>query len=86
MRSAEALQRRRARRERKVESAIAKSAPSKPIPNQTGKVGTGTGLMVIGLVLVLLPGLESVPPETTAELTIVPTASAAMVAVTEMSG
>ena len=74
------------RRARKAKSAIASSALIKAITNNTGKVGTGSGLIVIGLVAVLLPGLESPPPDTTALLTSVPTASAAIFAVTVMSG
>ena len=60
----EAPQRTDDRRVRKAESAIARSAPIKPITNNTGKVGTGTGLIVIGAVPVLLPGFESPPPDT----------------------
>ena len=62
------------------------SALIKPITNNTGKTGTGSGLIVIGLVPVLLPGFESPPPDTTALLTSVPTALTAIFAVTVMSG
>ena len=51
------------RRPRRATTAIASSAPIKAITNNTGKVGTGIGLIVIGLVAVLLPGLESPPPD-----------------------
>ena len=67
-------------------NAIASSAVIKPITNETGKTGTGSGAIVIGLDPVLLPGFESPPPVTTAPFAIVPTASGARTPVTVMSG
>lgn len=79
-------QRPRKRRARKPKSAIPSSALIKAIMNATGKVGTADGPIVIGLVAVLLPALESPPPDTAALLTSVPAALTAIFAVTEMSG
>ena len=82
----EARQRTDDRRVRKAESPIAKSAPIKPITNNTGKVGTGSGTTSIGAVPVPLPGSVSPPPVTTAPFTTVPAAFAATTAVTVISG